>query len=82
MSDLYAQNKLWRKRHPSVWQAGKQRYYRQFEAAAYNRYQSWTVEELELIMGKKYSDREIAAKIGRSVRAIQVKRTRLRKDEM
>lgn len=78
MSNLYAQNKLWRKRNAATWQAGKQRYYRQFEAAAYNRYQSWTVEELELIMDKKYSDRDIAAKIGRSVKAIQVKRTRLK----
>lgn len=73
----YKHNKIWRKRRNSIWQKGKQRYYKQFEAKAHNRYQRYTIREINMIMGKKYPDREIAAKIGRTVKAIQVKRVKL-----
>lgn len=72
-------NKTWRKRNNSTWQKGKKRYYKQFEKGAYNGRQIYTIREINMIINKKYSDRVIAAKIGRSVKAIQVKRTRLNK---
>ena len=40
--------------------------------------QAWTQEEENFIMTSKLTDREIAAKINRSVQAIQVRRSRLR----
>jgi hypothetical protein len=59
--------------------AQKQRYYKQFEAGAYNNRQRYTIRENNMITNKKYLDRVIAVKIGRSVKAIQVQRGRLNK---
>lgn len=75
----YKNNKTWRKRNNAIWQRGKQRYYKQFEGGAYNSRQIYTIKEINMIINKKYSDRIIAAKIGRSVKGIQVQRTRLNK---
>lgn len=75
----YKNNKAWRKRHPAIWQAGKQRYYKQFEKRAHNSHQKYTIRENNMIVDKKYSDRIIAAKIRRTVKAIQVQRARLNK---
>ena len=75
----YKNNKTWRKRNNATWQKGKQRYYKQFEAGACNNRQRYTTREDDMIINKKYLDRIIAAKIGRSVKAIQVQRGRLNK---
>lgn len=75
----YKNNKTWRKRNNTIWQRGKQRYYKQFEEGAYNNRQIYTIREINMIINKKYSDRVIAAKIGRTVKAIQVQRVRLNK---
>jgi len=75
----YKNNKVWRKRHNAIWQKGKQRYYKQFEKDAYNSRQRYTIDEINMIMNKKYSDRIIAEKIGRTIKAIQVLRVRLNK---
>ena len=77
---MYAHNKTWRKRNNATWQAGKQRYYKQFEAGAYNSRQRYTTQEDNLIINKKYLDRVIAKKILRSVKAIQIRRLRLKKE--
>ena len=76
----YQSNKSWRKKHPSAWQTTKQRYYKQFEANAYNKHQRWTVEEINLILKKIISDRCLARWFGRSVKAIQCLRFRMRKE--
>jgi len=73
----YEANKKWRKKYPYKWRAMKQRYYEQFAAGAYNRYSEWTLREIELVLNKVFPDRVIAEKIGRTVKAIQMKRTRL-----
>ncbi len=75
----YQTNKRWRKKHPSTWQATKQRYYKQFEAKAHNKHQRYTTKEDNIIVKKRYLDRIIANKLGRSVKAIQIRRTRLRR---
>ena len=76
---MYAHNKTWRKRNPATWQAGKQRYYKQFEASAHNSYQRCTTREDNMIINKVYPDRVIAGKIKRTVKAIQSRRFRLKK---
>jgi hypothetical protein len=44
-----------------------------------NSLRQYTVKENNMITNKKYLDRVIAAKIGRTVKAIQVQRGRLNK---
>lgn len=73
----YKYNKTWRKKNNAIWQRGKKRYYKQFEKGAHNKNQTYTIEEINMIMNKEYLDREISKKIGRSVKALQVKRARL-----
>lgn len=73
----YKNNKACRKRNNSTWQKGKKRYYKQFEKNAHNSHQRYTIKEDDMITDKKYSDRVIAKKIGRSVKAIQIRRVRL-----
>ena len=76
----YANNKAWRKRNPKCRQEGKQRYYKQFEDGAFNKKKRWLKFEMDMIIDKEYSDRIIAGKIGRSVKAIQMKRLRVKKE--
>lgn len=81
MTSRYLQNKTWRKKHPIIWRKNKQRYYKQFETGAYNKYQKYTIQEDNIITDKNYSDRIIAKKIKRSVKAIQIRRVRLKQKE-
>lgn len=75
----YEINKKWRKKHNSTWQKGKARYYKKSEATAHNKQQRWTIHDITLITNKGgKTDSEIAILIGRSVRAIQVMRVRLK----
>lgn len=76
---MSSRNKIWRKRNPAKWQASKTRYYKQFEAGAYNNRQRYTTQEDDIIINKKYIDRVIAGKIKRTVKAIQIRRMRLKK---
>lgn len=57
----------------------RQRYYEKynFGTGELNRYSD---EDLELINDPKLTDREIAKILGRSVMAIQIKRSRMRKE--
>ena len=77
---MYTYNKAWRKRNPAIWRTGKQRYYKQFEAGAHNSHQRYTIREDDMIINKKYPDRVIAVKIGRSVKAIQIRRVKLKRE--
>ena len=42
-----------------------------------NRWQEWTTEDMNLLMNSNKTDRELSVAIGRSVQAIQIKRSRL-----
>jgi len=77
----YKHNKQWRKKHPEAWKAVKKKYYDQFIPNAYNQYLQWEDKELNFILDRKFSDRIISKKIGRSVKAIQVKRSRLKRGD-
>ena len=74
----YQTNKRWRKRHPLKRRLGKQRYYKQFEANAINKKQRWTIAEINLVLKKVVSDRCLARWLGRSVKAIQCLRGRMK----
>lgn len=76
----YKHNKAWRKRNPDIWQKGKQRYYQQFEAGAYNGKQRWPISDGNLVLQKNTSDRDLARILGRTVKAIQMYRVKLRKN--
>lgn len=76
----YESNKKWRKNKPKVWNATKNRYYKQFEKEASNKHQRWTINDILLIESKKVADRKIAKLIGRSVKAIQVKRAGIKRN--
>ena len=77
----YKSNKAWRKKCPEQWQISKTRYYKQFEANAHNRYQRYMPGEDNIIINKKYPDRIIAGKIKRTVKAIQIRRVRLKAED-
>ena len=77
----YKNNKNWRKRHPLKWQLGKQRYYRQFEADAINKKKRWAIVEINLVLKKVVSDRCLARLLGRSVKAIQCLRVRMKGEQ-
>lgn len=47
---------------------------------AYKKTISWTTEQEELILEHKMTDHELSEKIGHSVKAIQIKRCRLKKE--
>lgn len=71
----YRHNKTWRKRHPKTWRESKQRYYDQFRPGARNRGERWTTAATKLIIARRRPhDRVLAKLLGRSVRAIQMKR--------
>ena len=74
----YEYNKTWRKKHPDEWQQDKKRYYDQFKKNAVNDHEKFTDDEINLIMAHSMPDRVLAAKIGRTVRAIQVMRSKVK----
>lgn len=56
--------------------AQRQRYYNK---TAIYKPSCWTIEQDEMVLEHKLSDTELSVKIGHSVRAIQIRRYRLRK---
>lgn len=75
----YQRNKEWRKNNSSTWQKSKKRYYDKSRKIAYNSMQGWTLKDIDIIMSKNDTDNNIARKIGRSVKAIQTMRYRIKK---
>lgn len=73
----YEYNKTWRKKHPDEWQQEKKRYYNQFTYAPNSR-EPFTDEEIEMILAHNMPDRELSKKLGRTIRAIQVTRSKLK----
>ena len=74
-------NKKWRKKHNNIWQIQKKRYYDKTVKTSSNRYQRWTLEQIDIILNHKNTDTNMAKQIGKSVKAIQIKRGRLKKGE-
>jgi hypothetical protein len=78
----YKSNKEWRKKYPVKWNAAKKRYYNQFEANACNKYQIWTIGDIKKVENKDISDRNLSKQIGRTVKAIQMKRYYLKGEKL
>jgi len=55
------------------------RYYKRTEDAP-NKKLRWTLGEINMILKKEHSDMELSALLGRSVKAIQIKRSKLNAD--
>ena len=72
----YEINKRWRKKNNNIWQIQKKRYYDKTVKTSSNRYQRWTQEQIDIILKHKDTDTNMAKQIGKSVKAIQVKRGR------
>lgn len=64
--------------HRAEYQAQKDRYYHKYSGTDAKRHMRWTPEECRLIVDHKVSDRELSMITGRSIRAIQVKRSHLK----
>lgn len=78
----YSQVKMWRSGHPARWRSQQNRYYRQFEENAVSGHDEWLeCEVIAILAPERPSDRELAAVLGRTVKAIQMKRTKARRRE-
>lgn len=55
----------------------RKRYYAKHRANAKNGYDTWTISQDESVLKRAMSDVQLAAIIGRSVEAIQIRRCRL-----
>lgn len=77
----YESNKIYRKKYPERRNIERQKYYDQFSGKDinFNHRQFWTISELNLL-DVNITDRELHWLIGRSVKAIQVKRARIKKE--
>lgn len=73
---MYKHNKNWRHTHPEGWNAQKKAYYARAKGDDVNGKRKWTQEEIDLIMRHDISDRELTKTLGRSMQAIQVKRSK------
>jgi hypothetical protein len=74
----YGYTKGWRRKNPEKWQRQKTRYYRRSRTGSKRK--EWTEEALDLITAEdRPSDQALSKRIGRSVEAIQVKRSKIRK---
>ncbi len=75
----YAANKKWRLRYPDRRNSQKKRYYKKTAVGAKNSRIKWTTKEIDsIIASNKPRDTVLAKKLGRSVEAIQVKRSKIK----
>ena len=75
----YAATKKWRIKNPEKFHAQKIRYYKKSEKTAIASCQRWTISDINKILTKIFGDAALALLLGRSVKAIQVKRSALLK---
>ncbi len=66
----------WKNKHPVEVNEHKKKNYAQSRVNAVNKRNLWTLKEIDEILTSPLSDRELSEKLGRSVQAIQVKRTK------
>jgi len=72
----YKDNKKWRLKHPEERNKQRKRYYKQFQNAKNSR-KRWSPEDIDEVLFSHPCDRDLSHEIGRSVQAIQVKRSKL-----
>jgi hypothetical protein len=72
----YERTKRWREKHPEVKAAERLRYYRQFQKNKRRKGKRWTEEEDQKITARnKRADSILSRQLGRSVQAIQQRRS-------
>lgn len=77
----YWYNKRWRKKHPDKRNKEKNKYYRQFEKNARNGNQDWPVGHMDAILAPdRPRDRVLSGQLGRTVLAIQIMRSKIKKE--
>ena len=70
--------KGWRLRHTAYRNKERKKYYAQFRKGAFNEGKRWEDEDIdEIIMTEGCSDRILSTRLGRSVQAIQGKRSKV-----
>ena len=80
----YEGNKKWRKTHPKLRYKGTTRYYKKHRKYNVRSNERYLCDDNQIILTKIYEkklmiDVEIAKLLGRSLRAIQIQRTKLKK---
>lgn len=80
MTKGYEYNKRWRMTHAGMRGQAKKRNYAQTQGAPNHR-KPWTLADMALLTEFDGTDRELSAKIGRSVQAIQHMRHRTKEDK-
>jgi hypothetical protein len=76
LSGRYGHNKKWRDNNRKIFEEGKKRNYSKSRPNARNSRQMWVGADDILILAKdRPSDFELSKKIGRSVQAIQIRRS-------
>lgn len=70
----------WKREHPERSRESTHRVYRETAYAPKHK-QEWTDAEDRQVLARDMTDRDLSAKIGRSVQAIQVRRARIREDK-
>jgi hypothetical protein len=77
---FYARSKHWRSTHREAKAEERLRYYRQFQKNNKRKWKKWAEEEDRRITAKnKPPDSKLSLQLGRSVQAIQQRRSELRK---
>jgi hypothetical protein len=72
----YERTKRWRRKHPEVKAAERLRYHRQFQKNKRRKGKRWTEEEDRKITARnKPADSILSGRLGRSVQAIQQRRS-------
>ena len=75
---IYERTKRWRAKHPEVKAAERLRYYRQFQKNNRRKGKKWSEEEDRKITARNApADSKLSARLGRSVQAIQQRRSAL-----
>ncbi len=74
----YACNKRWRKRFPEKRKEERNRYYNKTSTGNSKSFQRWSQKDDIIVMTSSLTDPQIHSKIGRSVRAIQVRRCKIK----
>ncbi len=78
MASSYEANKRWRAAKPAQWQAQKKRNY-DLTRGSHNRRRTWSSEEDRQILESAKSDVSLSKEMKRSVKAIHVRRAKLKK---
>lgn len=74
----YAETKAWRMRNPDKRNADTLRNYRTSVDAAFDTGKHWTSKHDDAVLAHTVCDRELGKTIGRSVKAIHIRRARLK----